>query len=47
MSDRVAWYEWIRDADDPARVSEKPEALDDLVVLDISQGHYGAFLAGT
>ncbi|MBI4562627.1 MAG: CoA transferase, partial [Candidatus Rokubacteria bacterium] len=41
------WHDWIRGEEDPARASEKPEALDDLVVLDISQGHYGAFLTGT
>jgi len=35
------WAEWIRHAEDPARVSEMPEALDDLLVLDCSVGHYG------
>jgi crotonobetainyl-CoA:carnitine CoA-transferase CaiB-like acyl-CoA transferase len=43
----VPWAEWIRQAEDPARVSEKPEALDDLLVLDCSSGHYGGHvLAG-
>lgn len=41
------WREWIRHAEDPARVSEKPEALDDLLVLDCSVAHYGGHvLAG-
>lgn len=41
------WSEWIRDGEDPARVSEKPEALDDLLVLDCSVAHYGGHvLAG-
>jgi CoA:oxalate CoA-transferase len=41
------WREWIRQAEAPARVSEKPEALDDLLVLDCSVGHYGGHvLAG-
>jgi hypothetical protein len=41
------WREWIRHAEDPARVAEKPEALDDLLVLDCSVGHYGGHvLAG-
>ncbi len=41
------WREWIRQAEDPGRVSEKPEALDDLLVLDCSVGHYGGHvLAG-
>jgi len=41
------WSDWIRREEDPARVSEKPEALDDLVVLDLSHAHYGALLAST
>jgi len=41
------WADWIKAAEDPGRVSEKPEALDDLLVLDLSHGHYGALLAGT
>lgn len=41
------WGDWIRDAEDPRRVSEKPEALDDLLVLDCSVAHYGGHvLAG-
>jgi crotonobetainyl-CoA:carnitine CoA-transferase CaiB-like acyl-CoA transferase len=43
----VRWHEWIRAEEDPARAPDKPEALDDLLVLDVSQGHYGAFLTGT
>jgi len=41
------WEEWIRSAEDPARVADKPEALDDLLVLDLSHGHYGALLTAT
>ena len=41
------WHDWIKAAEDPTRVSEKPEALDDLTVLDLSQGHYGALLTAT
>lgn len=37
----MGWAEWIRQAEDPGRVSEKPEALGDLLVLDCSVGHYG------
>jgi crotonobetainyl-CoA:carnitine CoA-transferase CaiB-like acyl-CoA transferase len=41
------WSEWIREAEDPARVSEKPESLDGLLVLDCSESHYGGHvLAG-
>ncbi len=42
-----AWEQWIHAAEDPARVSDKPEALDDLLVLDLSHGHYGALLTAT
>ncbi len=45
--DGPAWEEWIRQAEDPARVADKPEALDDLLVLDLSHGHYGALLTAT
>ncbi|MBI4634831.1 MAG: CoA transferase [Candidatus Rokubacteria bacterium] len=41
------WEHWIRAEEDPERVSGKPEALDDLTVLDLSHGHYGALLAAT
>ncbi len=45
--DGPAWEEWIRQAEDPSRVADKPEALDDLLVLDLSHGHYGALLTAT
>lgn len=32
----AAWADYIRSLDDPAKNFEKPEALDDLVVLDLS-----------
>lgn len=32
----MAWEEWIRERDDPTKAGGKPEALDGLVVLDIS-----------
>jgi crotonobetainyl-CoA:carnitine CoA-transferase CaiB-like acyl-CoA transferase len=43
----MRWADWIRQEEDPARTAAKPEALDDLVVLDLSHGHYGAMLAAT
>ncbi|HEV8675120.1 MAG TPA: CoA transferase [Methylomirabilota bacterium] len=47
MSGPLAWSEWLREAEDPARASEQPEALDDLLVLDCSVAHYGGHvLAG-
>jgi crotonobetainyl-CoA:carnitine CoA-transferase CaiB-like acyl-CoA transferase len=40
------WPLWIAEAEDPARVPEKPEALDDLLVLDCSVAHYGGHVLG-
>ncbi|MFQ5520312.1 MAG: CaiB/BaiF CoA transferase family protein [Candidatus Methylomirabilia bacterium] len=42
-----SWSEWIGEEEDPTRVWDKPESLDDLLVLDLSQGHYGALLTAT
>jgi len=39
--DQAPWEEWIRLKTDPGRAHEKPEALDDLVVLDLSHGNMG------
>lgn len=36
MSD-LAWEDWIKQTDDPHGAFAKPEALDDLLVLDVSQ----------
>ncbi|MFQ5656008.1 MAG: CaiB/BaiF CoA transferase family protein [Candidatus Methylomirabilales bacterium] len=49
MTDRreVSWEEWIRGAEDPRGVGEKPEALDDLLVLDLSYANFGGFLCST
>lgn len=35
------WSEWIRERDDWRSARGKPEALDDLTVLDLSSGHLG------
>ncbi len=45
--ERQGSSEWIQAEEDPARVSEKPQSLDDLVVLDCSHAHYGALLTAT
>ncbi|MFQ5520769.1 MAG: CaiB/BaiF CoA transferase family protein, partial [Candidatus Methylomirabilia bacterium] len=43
MSDsQVPWSEYAKVLTDPARASEKPEALSDLRVLDCSQGNFAA-----
>jgi crotonobetainyl-CoA:carnitine CoA-transferase CaiB-like acyl-CoA transferase len=33
----LSWEEWIQQADDPHNAFAKPEALDDLLVVDVSQ----------
>lgn len=43
----VPWEAWIRDAEDLRKAGSKPEALDDLLVLDISSGNFGGFLCST
>ena len=35
------WADWIRKRDDPKVVGAKPEALDDITVLDLSYNSYG------
>jgi crotonobetainyl-CoA:carnitine CoA-transferase CaiB-like acyl-CoA transferase len=42
----VPWPEWAQAAEDPRRASEKPEALDGLLVLDCAVGHYGGHVFG-
>ncbi|MCB2192656.1 MAG: CoA transferase [Deltaproteobacteria bacterium] len=38
------WADWVREKDDPKVVGSRPEALDDLVVLDLSsQSYAGAY----
>ncbi len=34
----IPWEEWIRQRDDPTTSHRKPEALEDLIVLDLSTG---------
>lgn len=36
MSD-LSWEDWIRREDDPRGAFAEPEALDDLVILDVSR----------
>lgn len=43
----VPWEQWIREAEDPKRAGERPEALDDLLVLDLSHANFGGFLCST
>ena len=36
-----AWADWIRERDDPKDARSKPEALDDITVLDLSYNNFG------
>ena len=36
-----AWANWIRERDDPKVAGAKPEALDDITVLDLSYNSFG------
>jgi len=40
------WADWARAAEDPRRAGDKPEALDDLLVLDCSVANYGGHVLG-
>ncbi|MBC7107132.1 MAG: CoA transferase [Firmicutes bacterium] len=39
--------EWLRSKSDPKEARRKPEALDDLVVLDLSRGHMGGLFCSS
>ena len=41
------WAEWIRTQTEPARVAAKPEALDDLLVLDVSRGSFAGLFCSS
>ncbi|MGO9580578.1 MAG: CaiB/BaiF CoA transferase family protein [Desulfobaccales bacterium] len=37
----LSWFEWAKERTHPAQASQKPEALADLLVLDVSSGSMG------
>jgi len=41
------WVDWIHDADDPKKSHLKPEALDDLMVLDVSESNMGGLFCSS
>lgn len=43
----LEWAEWIREQDDPKRAHGKPEALDDILVLDLSYAHMGGLFCSS
>lgn len=46
-SDKESWYEWAREHTDPNQAAQKPEALDDLLVLDASFGSIGGLVCSS
>jgi crotonobetainyl-CoA:carnitine CoA-transferase CaiB-like acyl-CoA transferase len=42
-----SWYQWAREQTDPRLASRKPEALDDLLVLDVSYGNVGGLVCSS
>ncbi len=38
---KSSWYDWAQEQTDPEKAAQKPEALDDLLVLDVSYGNVG------
>jgi crotonobetainyl-CoA:carnitine CoA-transferase CaiB-like acyl-CoA transferase len=46
MDDKT-WYDWAKEATEPRKASRKPEALDDLLVLDVSYGHIGGLVCSS
>lgn len=43
--DGRSWEDWVREEE--GRIFEKPEALEDVMVIDISTSHAGAFICST
>ncbi len=42
-----SWYDWAREHTDPRQAARKPEALDDLLVLDVSYGNVGGLVCSS
>ena len=38
--EKQSWADWVRERDDPRLAHTKPEALDDITVLDLSDKSY-------
>ena len=43
----VPWAQFAKDLSDPAKAHDKPEALDDLRVLDVSSGNFAALFTSS
>jgi len=43
----TSWYDWAKEQTDPNEASKKPEALADLLVLDVSYGNIGGLVCSS
>jgi crotonobetainyl-CoA:carnitine CoA-transferase CaiB-like acyl-CoA transferase len=43
----ATWFDWAREQSDPRQSSAKPEALDDLLVIDVSYGNIGGLVCSS
>src|SRR6266545_94310 len=44
---RIAWPEYAKELTEPTRAHDRPEALDDLRVLDLSSGNFAALFTSS
>jgi crotonobetainyl-CoA:carnitine CoA-transferase CaiB-like acyl-CoA transferase len=42
-----SWYDWAKEQTDPTMAPEKPEALDNLLILDVSYGSIGGLVCSS
>jgi crotonobetainyl-CoA:carnitine CoA-transferase CaiB-like acyl-CoA transferase len=45
--DEKSWYDWAKEHTDPNEAAKKPQALDDLLVLDASYGSIGGLVCSS
>jgi crotonobetainyl-CoA:carnitine CoA-transferase CaiB-like acyl-CoA transferase len=43
----LPWYEWVQEHTAPEEAAKKPEALSDLLVLDLSYGNMGGLVCSS
>lgn len=46
-SQTTTWFDWAREQSDPKQAATKPEALDDLLVIDASFGNIGGLVCSS
>ena len=45
--EELSWFKWAEEATHPGQAAKKPEALDDLLVLDVSHAHIGGLVCSS